>query len=212
MTGPRMYRIYWERLSGAVLPQVMLAELGLPSEWIHVDMEKEAHRSPWYLAVNPSGQVPALALPEGAIIGESAAMVLVLGERHAAGGLVPRPEDPQRPAFLRWLLFMAASVYMTFVRVNHPERFTTNPADIESVREAAIAAVDDQFATLAAALMGDPWFLPGGYSALDIYAAMLADWHPDRARLFTRHPALERLCVAVAKRQAYREVMNHHRP
>jgi glutathione S-transferase len=206
-----MYRLYWEARSGAILPQVMFAEMGVPYERIPVDMAKGEHRSPEYLAVNPTGQVPALGLPDGTVIGESAAMALLLGERHPQSNLVPRPEDAARPVFLRWLLFMAASVYMTFVRVNHPERFVTVSACIESVRDAALDSVNGQFQILDSAISGAPWFLPSGYGVLDIYVTMLADWHPDRSELFAANEALERLCMSVEGRPAYAEVIAQHR-
>lgn len=206
-----MYRLYWEALSGAMLPEVMLEEMGLSYERVPIDMAAGEHRSPEYLAINPAGQVPALALPDGAVIGESAAMALLLGERHPEGGLVPAPGDQDRPRFLHWLLFMATSVYMTFVRVNHPERFTSDPDDAGAVRAAAVDAVDRQFRIVDEAVAGDPWFLPHGYSALDIQLAMLADWYPDRATLHARNPAVARICTAAAARPAFARVLARHR-
>ena len=206
-----MYRLYWEALSGAMLPEVMFEEMALPYERIPVDMDAGEHRSPEYLAINPAGQVPALALPDGRVIGESAAMALIIGERHPEGGLVPAPDDDDRPEFLRWLLFMATSVYMTFVRVNHPERFTTDPDGTEAVRAGAVDAVARQFALLDEAIAGEPWFLPRGYGALDIQLAMLAGWHPDPAALRRRNPAVERLCAAAEARPAYARVLARHR-
>ncbi len=205
-----MYRLFWEALSGAMLPEVMLEEMSIAYERIPVDMAAGEHRSPQYLAINPAGQVPALALPDGSVIGESAAMALLLGERHPEGGLVPAPGDDDRPEFLRWLLFMATSVYMTFVRVNHPERFTTAANGIEAVRAAAVDAVDRQFGLLDGAIAGEPWFLPRGYSALDIQLAMLADWHPDRPGLLARNAAVRGLCEAIEERPAYARVRARH--
>lgn len=206
-----MYRLYWEARSGAMLPEVMFEEMSIAYERVPVDMAAGEHRSPEYLAINPVGQVPALVLPDGRVIAESAAMALLLGERHADGGLVPAPDADDRPALLRWLLFMATSVYMTFIRVNHPERFTTDAGCTEAVRVAAVDAVDQQFGILEGAIAGDPWFLPRGYTALDIQLAMLTDWHPDRAALLQRNPAVGRLCEAAEARPAYARVLARHR-
>lgn len=206
-----MYRLYWEASSGAILPQVMFEEMDVPYERVAVDMEAGEHRSPEFLALNPAGQIPALGLPDGTVIGESAAIALVLGERHPRSDLVPGPEDADRPTFLYWLLFMATSVYMTCVRVNHPERFVTESACVESARHAAVDAVNDQFRILDAAISGDPWFLARGYGVLDIYVTMLTEWHPHRSELFASNPALERLCMAVEGRPAYAEVIAQHR-
>jgi glutathione S-transferase len=91
---------------------------------------------------------PARRLPDGTVICESAAIVLVIGERHPESPLVPMIGDADRPTFLYWLLYMATSVYMTFVRSNHPERFTTDVASTEPIRAAALDAVDRQFSVV----------------------------------------------------------------
>lgn len=203
------YALYWEVLSGAIAPQAMFEEMGLAYRKVPVDMEAGEHRSSEYLAVNPTGQVPALRLPDGTVIGESAAMVLVLGERHPEAGLVPAIGDPDRPTFLRWLVFMAASVYMTFVRANHPERFTLDASATEPVRLAALRDVDRYFAILDDAVAG-PYFLQRGFGALDIYLCMLTVWYPDRDRLFAANPRLGGLCRTVEQRPACARVMAEH--
>jgi glutathione S-transferase len=206
------YTLYWEALSGAMAPQVMLEEMALGYRKVAVDMARGEHKSPAYLALNPTGQVPALGLPDGTVIGESAAIVLVLGERHPEAGLVPRVGDPDRPVFLRWLVFMAASLYMTFVRFNHPERFTTDQSATGPIRAAALCDLDRHFGLLGDAIGGDPFFLPRGLTALDIYLAMLASWHPDRQGLFERAPRVGALCRAVEARPSYAKVAAQNLP
>lgn len=204
------YTLYWEAQSGAIAPQLMLEETGTDYTIVPVDMASGEHRSPGYLTVNPTGQVPALSVPGGVVIGESAAMVLVLGERHPESGLVPGSSDADRPIFLRWLLFMAASVYMTFVRSNHPERFTTDETGIEGVRRAALRDVTRYFDMLDDAIEGSPYFLARGFGALDIYLAMLTIWHPDREELHARNRKVGALCRAVSRRPAVVRVMSQH--
>ena len=58
------------------------------------------HLSLEYLAINPTGQVPALTLPDGRVIGESSAIVLALGEEHLDGKLAPLQGAADHPAFL----------------------------------------------------------------------------------------------------------------
>lgn len=102
-----MYTLYWERLSGAIAPQVMLELVGADYGLRHVDMAADEHRGPACTALCPSQRVPALTLPDGTTIGETAAIILTLGERHPEAGLVPGQGDPDRAAFLYWLTFMA---------------------------------------------------------------------------------------------------------
>ena len=49
----------WPRSSGTRISWA-LEELDVPYEYVEVDQEKQEHRSPRYLAINPHGKVPAL--------------------------------------------------------------------------------------------------------------------------------------------------------
>ena len=62
------------------------------------------HQQGGYLRQNATGLVPALKLPNSHTIGESAAIVLHLGEQCSNGQLVPQANDNERPDFLYWLL------------------------------------------------------------------------------------------------------------
>ena len=205
-----MYTLFWETISGAMAPQAMMEEMGITYEKIAIDMAANEHRTEAYLTQNPTGQVPALKLGDGRIMGESAAIVLFLGEQHPEGKLVPLPGDQERPAFLFWLMYMATSGYMTFGRSCHPERHTTDPDSLDPVRLAAEAQIDRLFETLESAIAGDPYFLPSGFSSLDIYLTMLTTWHADRTALFESNPKIARLCGAVEARPSYQRVLEDH--
>lgn len=154
-------------------------------------------------------QVPALRLPEGTIIGESAAIILTLGERHP-GALVPAPGDSDRPQFLRWLIYMAASPYMTFVQFNHPYRFLqdrkTHAGLIANARSRLLA----QFSILDNAIAGAPFFLDRGLTALDLYLYMLVEFHDDHAALFDGRPRLHALHGTVSARQSVQTIRPGH--
>lgn len=206
-----MYRLYWAAGTGAIAPEVMLEAAGAEFDRVPVDLAAGEHRQPEYLAVNPVGEVPALVLPDGTVVTESAAMVLLLGERYPETGLVPAVDGPERPRFLCWLLYMAAAVYPTLARMNHPERFAAPPCETEPDRGAVIQRLDAEFGILDAAIAAKPWFLASGFGALDIYVAMLADWHPEKSRLLTHNPALAGLVHSVETDPVYARVMERHR-
>lgn len=205
-----MYTLFWESVSGAMAPQAMMEEMGISYEKIAIDMAANEHRTEIYLTQNPTGQVPALKLGDGRVMGESAAIVLFLGEQHPESKLVPLPGDQERPTFLFWLMYMATSGYMTFGRSCHPERHTIDQEALDPVRLAAEAQIDRFFDTLECAVAGNPYFLPSGFSSLDIYLAMLSTWHADKTALFENNPKIARLCAAVEARPAYQRVMEDH--
>lgn len=204
------YTLFWEAMSGAMAVELMLEEMGLNYRRRPVDMAVGEHRTPEYLALNPTGQVPALVLPDGQVIGESVAIILTLGDRHPGTGIIPDPNDLERPKFLRWLIYMAATPYMTFVQYNHPERFLDDPTTHDALKANASARLASQFDVLDAAISGDPFFLQSGLSAIDFYLFMLVTFHPEQNVLLADRPRLRRLFDMVSERKSTRRVTPAH--
>lgn len=204
------YTLFWEAMSGAMAIELTLEEMSINYRRRPVDMAAGEHRSPDYLALNPTGQVPALALPDGRVIGESAAIILTLGDRHPQSGFVPGSANLERPAFLRWLIYMAASPYMTFVQFNHPERFLDDPLTHDALIENARSRLDGHFGLLDAAITSDPFFLSIGLTALDIYLFMLVQFHPERDAVLAKRDRLRHLFDEVGKRESVRRVLPTH--
>ena len=205
-----MYTLHWEYMAGSIVVQAMLEELGADYQMRHVDMEAGEHKRPGYLSINPAGRVPALGLPHGTTIGETAAIVTVLGEHFADLRLTPQPGEADRGPFLFWLNVMATGGYLTVARHGHPERYAAEPDAIAQVEQKAAADLDAFFEVMESAISGRPYFLARGYSALDIYLAMLTEWSEDREALLARRPALAGICQAVAQRPAYSRAIETH--
>ncbi|RYF65524.1 MAG: glutathione S-transferase family protein, partial [Comamonadaceae bacterium] len=84
--------------------RLCLAEKGIAYESVPIDMGRQEHHSPAYLAMNPNGQVPALRLDDGRSLYESSTICEYLDEVW--------PQPPLRPAdayaratmrnFVRW--------------------------------------------------------------------------------------------------------------
>src|SRR5271170_4777073 len=104
-----MYTLYGRPGSGSMAVQVALEEMGAPYErvWVGRD-EADVAR---FRATNPTGRVPALMLPDGSIMFESAAMLIYLAQRDAPSSLAPSPGTRGHAAFLQWMVFLSANVY-----------------------------------------------------------------------------------------------------
>jgi glutathione S-transferase len=82
-------------------PRILLRQLGLEYERVTVDVLNAETRRPEHLARNPDGRVPVLELDSGALIPESAAILLFLAE-----GTPFLPEDRlARARVHQWLFF-----------------------------------------------------------------------------------------------------------
>jgi glutathione S-transferase len=96
--------LYHHPFSRAANVVWMLEEVGVPYELRFVDLMAGQHKHPDILALNPMGKLPILT-DGSAVVTETAAIGLFLADRHAAGRLAPRLDDPERGTYLRWSLF-----------------------------------------------------------------------------------------------------------
>ncbi len=208
-----MFKLYWEYMAGSIVAQAMLEEMGAEYQLFHVDMEAGEHRQEEYLMLNPLGRVPALGLPDGKTIGETAAIVVCLGEYFPQSMLVPQPGEKDRARFLFLLNVMATSGYLTIARWNHPERYALEPDAIRQVEAKSATELDAFFKTMDRQISSQPYMLEQGFSALDIYLTMLTEWPDDRKALFQACPSIKRMVEAVNERPAYQKAMQtHHLP
>lgn len=65
---------YW-RSSASWRVRIILEKLGLPYDYIAVDLTKNEQKSTSFLEINPSGLVPALVLENGTVITQSLAII-----------------------------------------------------------------------------------------------------------------------------------------
>ncbi len=174
-----MYTVYSRPGSGGFVAEAALELAGQPYRTVD---EKRGSDNPEFVAVSPLRQVPALVLPDGASLTESAAIILLLAERHPASGIAPPPGAAGRVDFLRWLQFLAATLYPALMRYYFCQRSTTDPEGLEEVKAAAIIDSDRHFAIIDRALDGRPWMAGAEFSMADPYLAMLAHWVPSLGR------------------------------
>src|SRR6476619_3836042 len=163
-----MYTLYYSPGSASMVVHLALLEIGVPYRLELVDVHAGAQRDPAYLALNSQGVVPTLVI-DGAPMSESAALLMVLAERHPAAGLAPPPGSPERQLWYRWVVYLSNTLAATY-------RFWFYPADLGAsehpphVREAlrrkiegAWDHVDTQLATAG------PYLLGREFSGADLY-------------------------------------------
>ena len=201
-----MYKLYARKGAGSAAVEAMLAECG--ASYVIEDIERQADGTmpAGFFKINPRGEVPALELPDRSIMTESAAMLIHLGDTHREALLAPPASSPQRPQYLRWMLFLATTLYMSDLRYFHPKRYSSDAAAASGIRTKAGADMDREFAILAGALGEGPYLLGREFSAIDIYAAMLVNWSPDIGALFGRHANLAACYERVTARPAVTRV------
>jgi len=184
------YIVYGSPGSGSVPVEAALTLIGAPYEVIGESAPRDVGGTSEVSKVNPLGQVPALVLPGGEVMTESAAILIWLADRHPAAGLAPRPVDPRRPAFLRWMAYVSSAIYgLAWVR-DDPLRLVA--------REDQVAVVQDRIAERRARCWHsmDAQIRPGRFllgdelGVLDLYVATVSRWSPRRTRFYREAPGM----------------------
>jgi GST-like protein len=207
-----MFIIFGDKGSGAFSAEAALAEVGAPYEFKTISLEKNEQRSPEFLAINPSGKMPAVRLPEGLILTESLAILLTVADHFPNARLLPPQASPKRGTAYRWLAFMAAEIYPMVEVSDYPERFAPAGEQAEALRQKARERIRDRLLIVERQVAG-PWFLPSGFSILDIYAAMFSRWRGSIGRdwLEAGHiPNLLALAKSVSQRERIAPVWERH--
>lgn len=206
------YTIFGDKGSGAFSAEAVLAEAGAPYEFHVISLEKNEQRKPEFLAINPSGKMPALRLPEGEVITESAAILLTIADHFPNARLLPPQAGAARAQAYRWLAFMAGEIYPMVEVSDYPERFAPQGAEAEALRGKARERIRERLLIVERFVAG-PWFLPSGFSILDIYASMFTRWRGSIGRdwLAEGHlPRLDAISQGVSKRPAIAPVWARH--
>jgi GST-like protein len=185
-----MLRIFGAAGSGSVPIEAMLTLLEIPYELIEaVTWENEAARK-LVETVNPLRQVPALVLPNGEVVTESAAILVYLADLHPQARLAPAPGDPRRAQYLRWMVYVSAAIYAFVWIIDDPSR-------IGAGKEQALPMIDRIHDRRADCWrMMDEQVAPGRYilgdelSVLDLYVAVVSRFAPGRARFYRSAPKM----------------------
>jgi glutathione S-transferase len=81
--------------------RLLLAQLGQPYDWTHLDLDAGASRTPEFLRRNANGRIPTLELDDGTHLAESNAILFYLAE---GSGFLPADRLGRAQA-LQWMFF-----------------------------------------------------------------------------------------------------------
>jgi glutathione S-transferase len=204
-----MYTIYGDKGSGAFSAEAVLAEAGAPYEFHPVSLDKNEQKEPAFLAINPSGKIPALRLPEGEILTESAAILLTIADHFPNARLLPTQASVARAEAYRWLAFMASEIYPMVEIVDYPQRFAPEGTEAEALRIKARDRVRERMLIVERTVAG-PWVLASGFSILDIYAAMFSRWSIGKQWRAAHLPKLNTLAEELSKRPNIAPIWERH--
>jgi glutathione S-transferase len=200
-----VYTLYYSPGAASMVVHLALLEIGAPYRLQLVDFASGAQRAPEYLELNPNGTVPTLVI-DGKPLTESAALLMILAERHPEAHLAPAPGTPERDAWHQWIVYLSNTLAATY-------RFWFYPADLgaeehaPAVREALqrkIEGVWDRLDTHLAA--HGPYLLGREFSGADLLLTMSLRWSRRMPHPATEWPALKVQADLVRARTSWKKL------
>ena len=185
------FTLYGAAGSGSVPVEAAMTLIGLDYRLIEaVTWEGEAERDK-VAAVNPMRQIPALVLPNGEVLTESAAILIWLADSHPQARLSPALDDPRRAQFLRWMSFIPAAVYSMFWVRDEPSRLAgDDPQAQAEIQRRTIERIADCWRMMDAQITPGRFLLGEEMTVLDLYVAVASRWTPRRRRFYAEAPGM----------------------
>ncbi len=191
---------------------IALEEAGLTYERHLVDLKSRANFTADYLALNPKGAVPALAIGNQ-VLTETHAILTFIGDLVPERGLLPKVGDFNRYRAHEWMNLLSSSVH-TYIRAifrssayagddEHANAVVRSQAVINLAKIARV--VDDKLA-------GKTWALGDHFSVVDAYLFVMYLWTTDeRIASVPERPNWDRIAESIWQRPAVKRVVGFER-
>ncbi|ARV58451.1 glutathione S-transferase [Nostocales cyanobacterium HT-58-2] len=176
-----MLKLFGGVRSRASIVQWYLEELGVPYEFVKLDMQAGEHRQPQYLAINPIGKVPAI-VDDHFQLWESGAILLYLAEKYGKNTSLE-----ERAQFAQWVLFANATL--------GPGIFVEANRERETPR--LLTPLNDIFER-------QPFLLGEEFTVADVAVGSILSYIPIMLKLdLSAYPAVLNYIKQISERPAY---------
>ncbi len=156
-------KVYGDSGSGNCLKVKFVADrMGVPFQWIEVDVVKNETRAPAFLAINPAGQVPVVVFDDGRVLAQSNAIMLHLAD---GSDLIPT-ETFERALMLQWLFWEQYS-HETAIAVRRYHKHLLKKTDAE-IDPALMPKCEKALGVMEGHLATRTYFVGQGLTLADI--------------------------------------------
>ena len=200
-----MYNLYYAPGSASMVVHLALLEIGAPYRLELVDLGNGAQRSAAYRKLNPQGLVPTLVIDTKPLT-ESAALLMILAERHPEARLAPAVGTPERDEWTQWIVYLSNTLAATYRLWFYPGDLglKEHTPEIRAAIQHKIEAVWDRLDAHLSA--HGPYLLGQEFSGADLLLTMLMRWSRNMPRPVTEWPALKKLADLVRARASWKKL------
>ncbi len=201
-----MYILYYAPGTASMVVHLALLEIGAPYRLELVDFDNNAQQSETYLKLNPLGAVPTLVI-DGRPMTESAALLMILAERHPEAHLSPPAGTFEREQWMQWIVYLSNSLSSAYRLWFYPPDLGMKqhtPA-MQAALQQKIEAVWDRLETHLSA--HGPYLLGSQFSGADLLLTMLMRWSRNMPHPVTEWPHLKKLADLIRARASWKTLV-----
>jgi glutathione S-transferase len=163
-------KLYFSPGACSLSPHIVLHETGLPFTTEKVDLRsKQTAAGADYLAINPKGYVPALAIDEGGLLTEGPAIIQFLADKVPEKQLAPPNGSLERYKMMSWLTFIGTEIHKNYSPMFDPSR-------PDEARATATTNLLKRYAYVDSMLAGQDYLLGSDFSVADVYLFVVTNW------------------------------------
>jgi glutathione S-transferase len=165
-------KLYYSPGACSLADHIALEWIGKPYEAVRVS--REDRKSPAYLAINPSGAVPALE-DGGWVLTQNSAVLNYLADVHPEARLGGDGSPRGRAEVNRWLGVVNSDIHPAFLPLFGSTAWLEDPALVDRSKDVARAKLRGLFERVDAQLAGRDW-IAGARSIADPYLYVVLRW------------------------------------
>lgn len=194
-------KLYFSPGACSLSPHIVARELGLPLDIEKVDLKaRKTASGADFLAINPKGYVPVLALDEGGVLTEGPAIVQYLADRKPEAGLAPANGTLARYHLQEMLGFINSEIHKAYSPL-------FDPATPEATVRAQHAKLRERYAEIERQLGGGDYLFGSQFTVADAYLFVVTNWARHVKVDLAGFPRLAAFQKRVAARPAVREAL-----
>jgi glutathione S-transferase len=205
-TQETVMKLYYSPGACSLAPHIVAREAGLTIDLVKVDLAShKTETGADYFTINPRGYVPAIALDDGEVHTEVAALVQYLAEQAPQSNLLPPAGSKERFRMNQWLTFVSSELHKTF------SPWLWHAETAESTKQAARDKLAVRFAELDRHLADRAYLTGNTFTVADAYAFTIVNWSTFLKFDLKPYPNLSAFMARVAARPKVREALKAER-
>lgn len=204
-----MIKVYYANTPNVFKVTIAIAEMGLESEWVNIDLQKGEQLKPEFLAINPNNRVPAITDTKPVDGGkplnifESGAILLYLAEK--TGKFLPK-EPRGKAEVMQWVFWQMALQGPTLGQLGHfmhyaPEKLAYPITRFSNEGKRGYRLLDQQ--------LKDRDYIAGEYSIADMMCWPWIIFRNHHELSLDEFPNLKRWYNAIDARPAVKEALKN---